>query len=91
MNSPNVKFDNERQFILVEKEGTSTYHVDLRNVVTEQDVLNVILHLHEKSWCDPKTFNQFIVALKDAVLCNFGIDIRSIRGRKLNWKEGKIS
>jgi len=83
--------DSVREFIIIEH-GLNKYYIDLRlnHLATEGDVLNEILQLHEKAWCDGKTLHDFLTILQEAVQLRFNIDLRALKGGRLNWKEGKI-
>jgi hypothetical protein len=86
-----VFYDSARELIIITHDGKKRY-VELRaNVLdTERNILNEIIGLHEKSWCNGKMLYDFITAMQEAINARFGVDIRALHGRKLNWRSGKI-
>ena len=88
----NVFYDAEKEMIIIEHAPERRYYVDLRAgvIATEGDVLNEVLQLHEKSWCRPAMLHDFLTVLQEVVGRRFGVDIRALKGGRLNWQEGKI-
>ena len=90
--SPIVVHDQIKEMIIIIHNG-SRHYVDLRsNELSDgYDVLDKIMQIQEKSWCTPKLLFEFISVLKDATVARFGADLRGLRGKKLDWREGKIT
>ena len=87
-----IKFRKRDLSIQIKRAGQEWYSIDLERCTTASELLDLILHLHGKSWaCSSSVISSILTVINDACVEIFGKDTQTLmrQGRLLNWRKPK--
>lgn len=87
-----IKFRKRDLSIQIERAGQEWYSIDLERCTTAGELLDLILHLHGKSWaCSSSAIASILTVIDDACVEIFGKGTQTLMrlGEPLNWRQSK--